>query len=66
MNPVDEGKEIQTKGTDNLFNRIIAENLPSLEKERVTQEQNGYRTPNSQDKKRNTPRHIIIKTQHTE
>jgi hypothetical protein len=29
---VEAGEEIQTKGTDNLFNRI-AENLPSLEKE---------------------------------
>jgi hypothetical protein len=28
-----EGEEIQTKGTDNLFNRIIAENIPKLKKE---------------------------------
>jgi hypothetical protein len=29
-----EGEEkIQTKGTDNLFNRIIAENFPNLKKE---------------------------------
>jgi hypothetical protein len=27
---VEEGEEIQTKGIDNLFNRIIAENLPNL------------------------------------
>jgi hypothetical protein len=30
---VEEGEEIQTKGIDNLFNRIIAENFPNLEKE---------------------------------
>jgi hypothetical protein len=30
---VEEEEEIQTKGTDNLFNRIIAENFPNLEKE---------------------------------
>jgi hypothetical protein len=34
---VKEGEEIQTKGIDNLFNRIIAENFPNLEKERITQ-----------------------------
>jgi hypothetical protein len=33
---VEEGKEIQTKSTDKLFHRIIAENFPNLEKERVT------------------------------
>jgi hypothetical protein len=27
---VEEGKEIQTKGIDNLFKRIIAENFPNL------------------------------------
>jgi hypothetical protein len=29
---IEEGEEIQTKGTDNIFNRII-ENFPNLEKE---------------------------------
>jgi hypothetical protein len=28
----------------------------------VFQVQEAYKTPNSQDKKRNTPQHIIIKT----
>jgi hypothetical protein len=28
-----EGEEIQTKGIDNLFSRIIAENFPNLMKE---------------------------------
>jgi hypothetical protein len=63
---VEEGEEIQTKGIDNLFNRIIAENFPNLEKERVTQMQEVYRTPNHQDQKRNTPRNIIIKTLRTQ
>jgi hypothetical protein len=35
----EEGEEIQTKGTDTLFNRIIVENVPNLEKERVSQVQ---------------------------
>jgi hypothetical protein len=33
---VEEGEEIQTKGIDNLFNKIIAEKFPKLEKERDT------------------------------
>jgi hypothetical protein len=40
-----EGEEIQTKGIDNLFKRIIAENFLILRK-RVTQVQEAYRTPN--------------------
>jgi hypothetical protein len=52
---VEEREEIQTKGTDNLLNRIIAENFPNIEKERVTQVQEAYRTPNRQDQNRNTP-----------
>jgi hypothetical protein len=63
---VEEREEIQTKGIDNLFNRIIAENFPNLKKERVTQVQEAYRTPKRQNQKRNTPRHIIIKTLSTQ
>jgi hypothetical protein len=63
---IEEGEEIQTKGTDNLFNRIIAENFPNLKKERLTQVQEAYRTPNHQDQKRNTSRHIIIKSLSTQ
>jgi hypothetical protein len=29
---IEEGEEIQTKGIGNLFNRIIVENFPNLEK----------------------------------
>jgi hypothetical protein len=29
---IEEGEEIQAKGIDNLFNNIIAENFPNLEK----------------------------------
>jgi hypothetical protein len=46
-----EGEEIQTKGIDNLFNGIIAENFPNFEKDRVTQLQEDHRTPNYQDQK---------------
>jgi hypothetical protein len=30
---IEEEEKIQTKGTDKLFNRIIAENFPNLKKE---------------------------------
>jgi hypothetical protein len=63
---VEEGEEKQIKGIDNLFNRVIAEKFPNLEKRRVTKVKEAYRTPNSQNKKRNTPRHIIIKTLSTQ
>jgi uncharacterized protein YoxC len=63
---VEEGEEIQNKGTENLFNRIIAEQFPNLETERVTQVQETYRTPHRQDQKENTSRHIIIKTLSTQ
>jgi hypothetical protein len=49
------GKAIQTKGIDNLFNRLITENLPNFEKDRIIQVQEAYRTPNCQDPKRNIP-----------
>jgi hypothetical protein len=50
-----EGELIQTKGMDNLFNNTRAGNFPNLEKGRDIQIQESYRTPNCQDKKRNTP-----------
>jgi uncharacterized coiled-coil protein SlyX len=52
---LEEGKEIQSKGIDNIFNRIIAEKFPNLRKKRVTQVQEAYRTPNKKDQKRNIP-----------
>jgi hypothetical protein len=58
---VEEGEKIQSKGIDKLFNRIIAENFPNLEKQEVTHVQEAYRTSNHQDQKRKTTRHIIIK-----
>jgi hypothetical protein len=29
---IEEGEEVQTKGTHNIFNKIITENFPNLEK----------------------------------
>jgi hypothetical protein len=64
---VEKGEEIQTKGNDNLFNRIIAENFPKLEKERIIQIQEAYRTSNHQDQKKKYPQtHHNQNTNHTE
>jgi hypothetical protein len=50
-----EGEELQTKGIDNLFNGITAENFPNLEKKRVTQVQEAFRIPNYQDQNKTSP-----------
>ena len=49
------------KGTENLFEEIIAENFPNLGKKTDIQVQEAQRTPNMIKPKRPTPRHIIIK-----
>jgi hypothetical protein len=46
----------------NFFNKIIEENFLNLKKERPTNIQEAYRTPNRLDQKRNSSRHIIIRT----
>jgi hypothetical protein len=63
---VDKEQEIQTKGTDKLFNRLIAEKFPNIKKERVTQVQEAYRTPKCKPPLPNISRHIIIKTMSTQ
>jgi hypothetical protein len=52
---VEEREEIQTKGIDNLFYKIITENFPNPDKEKTIQVKEAYRTPIHQDHKRNTP-----------
>jgi hypothetical protein len=46
---IEEREEIQTKVIDNLFNNKLAENFPNIEKERDSQVQESFRTPNRQD-----------------
>jgi hypothetical protein len=50
----------------NIFNKIITENFPNLEKTMSIQLQEASRTLNSPDQNRATPRHIVIKTTSTE
>jgi hypothetical protein len=57
---------VQAKGMHNIFNKIITENFPNLEKTMPIQVQRVSRTTNRPDQNRTTPQHIIIKTTSTE
>ena len=54
-----EGEEEEQK-IENLFEQIMKENFPDLAKEIDFQE--AQRIPKKLDPRRNTPRHIIIKS----
>ena len=49
------------KGTEKIFQEIIAENLPHMGKEPLTQIQEAQRVPYKINPRRNTPRHKLIK-----
>jgi hypothetical protein len=61
-----EGEEVQAKGMHNIFNKIITENFPNLQKTMPIQKQKASRTPNRLDQNRTTPSHTIIKTTNAE
>jgi hypothetical protein len=63
---IEEGEEVQAKGMHNIFNKIITENFPNLQKSIPIQMQEAARTPNRPDQTRSTLQHIIIKTSNTE
>ncbi|ERE70071.1 LINE-1 type transposase domain-containing protein 1 [Cricetulus griseus] len=46
-----EGEEIQLKGAENIFNKIIEENFPTLKKDMPMKIQEAYRTPNRLNQK---------------
>jgi hypothetical protein len=52
---IEEGEEVQAKGMCNIFNKIITEKFPNLEKTMHIQIQEASRTPHRPDLKRNTP-----------
>jgi hypothetical protein len=57
---------VQAKAICNIFNKIVSENFPNLEKAMPIQVQEDSRTPNRLDQNRTTPEPIIIKTTSTE
>jgi hypothetical protein len=59
---IEEGEEVQAKGMHNIFNKIITENFPNLEKNKLIWVQEPSSTLNRPDQNRTTPQHIIIKT----
>ena len=57
---VPEGEE-REKGPEKIFEEIIAENIPNMGKETVTQVQEVQRVPGRIKPRNNTPRHRVIK-----
>jgi hypothetical protein len=58
----EESEDFQLKRPINIFNKNIEENFPNLMKEMPKNTQESYRTLSRLDQKRNSSRHIIIKT----
>jgi hypothetical protein len=63
---IEKGEEVQAKRMSNIFNKIITENFPNLEKTMPIEVQEASRTQNRHDQNSTTPRHIIIKTTSTD
>ena len=51
----------KNKGYEKIFQEIIVEKFPNMEKEIVNQVQEAQRVPYRINLRRNTPRHILIK-----
>ena len=49
------------KGSEKIFEELIVENFPNVEKERASQVEEPQRVPYRVNPRRNTPRHILIK-----
>jgi hypothetical protein len=52
---IEEREEVQAKGIRNIFNKIITENFPNLEKTMLIQVQEASRTPRRLYQNRTTP-----------
>ena len=62
-------KEEKKKGYEKIFDEIIVDNFPNIEKEIVNQVQEAQRVPYRINSRRNKPRHILTKltkTKHKE
>ena len=62
-------EEEKKKGYEKIFEEIVVENFPNMEKEIVNQVQEAQKVPYRVNPRRNMPRHILIKltkTKHTE
>jgi hypothetical protein len=52
---IEEGEQVQRKGILNIFNKIITENFPNLEKVMPIQVQGASRKPKRLDQNRTSP-----------
>ena len=59
-------EEEKKKEYEKVFEEIVVENFPNMEKEIVNQVQEAQRVPYRINPRRNTPRHILIKLTKTE
>jgi hypothetical protein len=57
-----EAEEVQAKEIHNIFNKVIMEIFPDLEKATPLQVKEASRTPNRLDQNRTSPWQVIIKT----
>jgi hypothetical protein len=62
----EEREEEKAKEKHNIFNNIVTENFPNLEKVLPIRVQEASRTPKRLDQNRTSPWHLIIKTTSTE
>jgi hypothetical protein len=62
---IEKGEEVQAKGIRNMFNKIITEKFPNLEKEIPIHVLEACSTPNRHDQNRISLHHVIVKTQIT-
>ena len=54
----DQKKTDREKGRQSVFENALAEKVPSLVKEIVSQAMEVHRSPNTRDPRKTTPRHI--------
>jgi hypothetical protein len=52
---LEEGEDMQVKGMDNVFSKIIGENVHNLKNGMPAMVQKAYRTANRLDQKRDSP-----------
>jgi hypothetical protein len=58
---IEEGEQVQEKGIHNIFNKIITENFPNLEKTMPIQVQEASRKPNRHDQNKTTNDMLSLK-----
>jgi hypothetical protein len=58
---IKEGAEVEDRDIEHIFNKVVAENFPNLEKEMPIQIQEAFKTPNRTSIESS---HVILKLKH--